>query len=158
MRQLRIAWIRGHHGLQPLVSCRRGNRRQESAQPSGKVTRQQHTPHHVCLGQTRGEEILPGRLIRQRTILVAQKKVSDFRRHESGEFIVLLGASVIQHQAEGKCGLVMLPDPHRIRKLRQPMFQPFLCRLLQRTQVISHLLGLRLSPLAQFCDQLKEPS
>ena len=52
----------------------------------------------------------------------------------------------------------MLADSHGMRKLGQPILQPFQCSLLQRMQVRSHLLGLRVFPLAQFRNQLKQPS
>src|SRR5208283_4131946 len=51
----------------------------------------------------------------------------------------------------------MLSDSHWMGELGQPGLQAFQCSLLHRTQVRSHIAGLRIVPLVQFRNQLKQP-
>src|ERR1700751_3283199 len=51
----------------------------------------------------------------------------------------------------------MFADPHRMGKLGQPAVQPLQCGFLKRMEISPHLFSLRIVPLAQFRNQLKEP-
>src|ERR1700722_847582 len=71
--------------------------------------------------------------------------------------MIAIAVRIIEHQAERESSLVVFADPHRVGEFRQPVVQPFQYDCLKRTQISSHLFSLRIVPLAQFRNQLKEP-
>src|SRR5580704_17350804 len=68
-----------------------------------------------------------------------------------------MAVRIIEHQTECESGLVMLADAHRMGELRKPATETFQHCLLQRTQIRSHLASLRVIPISQFLNQLKQP-
>src|SRR5436190_13520650 len=64
---------------------------------------------------------------------------------------------VVENQSEREGGLIVFPDAHRMRKLRQPSRQAFNRRVDQWLEICGHLACLRIIPFAQFGTKLKQP-
>ncbi len=155
-------------GSQPRAGAIGRKLRHEPAQPAGKILRREHTPHDVGLGQTRREEILAGRFVGERAVLVLLVVVASFAQEQVEEGAVVGRARIVDHQPHGKRGLAVLAGAHRIGKLRQPGLEAAGGSLLQRTQVGGELLRqrirrrivvseARLLPLPQFLPELEQP-
>src|ERR1019366_3938305 len=131
--------------------------RQKRGEPPGEFGGQQNPAHRVGFGQARREEVFARRFVGKRAIPVLQVVVPRARFHYPAEFRVAGDAGVIQHQAHGESGVVVLAGADGVLQFRQPLGDARGDRLFQGAQRGGPLARLRVVEFLHLGGQLQQP-
>src|SRR6476646_588340 len=122
-----------------------------------ELLRSQDAAHEVRFRKTRGQEVLPGRLVAERAVVVVQVKALRGIAQQLPHRGILRHGGPVPGETEGEGCLVVFTDTDRVVQLRQPASEPRGSLALKRRQAREPPLRLRIVPGAQLRGQPQEP-